>query len=89
MESGNTVYTKQQRIAELARIHPDVSFASLAHSIDLVWLCEAFGRTRKDGATGVDALTAEEYVQELNTNLRSLLERAKSGIVRILKISDW
>ena len=54
MESGNTVYTKQQRIAELARIHPDVSFTSLAHHIDLVWLYEAFGRTRKDGATGID-----------------------------------
>ncbi len=79
MESGNTVYTKQQRIAELARIHPDVSFTSLAYHIDLVWLYEAFGRTRKDGATGIDALTAEEYAKELNTNLRSLLERAKSG----------
>lgn len=79
MESGNTVYTKQQRIAELARIHPDVSFTSLAHHIDLVWLYEAFGRTRKDGATGVDSVTAEEYERELNTNLRSLLERAKSG----------
>jgi RNA-directed DNA polymerase len=79
MESGNTVYTKQQRIAELARIHPEVSFTSLAHHIDLVWLYEAFGRTRKDGATGVDAVTAEEYEQELNTNLQSLLERAKAG----------
>jgi RNA-directed DNA polymerase len=79
MESKDTVYTKQQRIAELARIHPDVSFTSLAHHIDLVWLYEAFGRTRKDGATGIDGQTAEEYEKELNTNLRSLLERAKSG----------
>jgi group II intron reverse transcriptase/maturase len=79
MESGNTVSTKQQRIAELARIHPDVSFTSLAHHIDLIWLYEAFGRTRKDGATGVDAVTAEEYEKELSTNLRSLLECAKSG----------
>ncbi len=79
MESGNTVFTKQQRIAELARIHPDVSFTSLAYHIDLVWLYEAFGRTRKDGATGVDAQTAEEYEKDLYTNLQSLLERAKSG----------
>jgi group II intron reverse transcriptase/maturase len=79
MESKDTVYTKQQRIAELARIHPDVSFTSLAHHIDLVWLYEAFGRTRKDGATGIDSVRAEEYEQELNTNLRSLLERAKTG----------
>ena len=72
MESENTVYTKQQRIAELARIHPDVSFTSLAHHIDLVWLYEAFGRTRKDGAPGIDKQTAEEYEKELNANLRSL-----------------
>lgn len=79
MESWKHVYTKQQRIAELARIHPEVSFPSLAHHIDLLWLHEAFRRTRKDGATGVDAQTAEEYQQELEANLRSLLERAKSG----------
>jgi group II intron reverse transcriptase/maturase len=56
-----------------------VSFSSLAHHIDLRWLHEAFQRTRKDGAVGVDGQTAEEYAKELGTNLRSLLERAKSG----------
>lgn len=79
MESWKHVYTKQQRIAELASIHPDVSFTSLAHHLDMMWLYEAFARTRKDGATGVDKQTAEEYRQELGANLRSLLERAKSG----------
>ncbi len=79
MESWEHVYTKQQRIAELARIHPEVSFTSLAHHVDVMWLYEAFARTRKDGATGVDKQTAEEYRQELGANLRSLLERAKSG----------
>lgn len=79
MESWEIVYTRQQRIAELARIHPDVSFTSLAHHIDETWLYEAFQRTRKDGAPGVDGQTAEEYQRELGANLRSLLERAKSG----------
>jgi RNA-directed DNA polymerase len=77
-ESGN-VSTKQRRIAELARIHPDVSFTSLAHHIDLGWLYEAYERTRKDGAVGVDKQTAGEYARELVANLKSLLERAKSG----------
>ncbi len=49
------VSTKQQRIAELARIHPEVSFTSLAHHIDLRWLHEAYLRTRKDGAVGIDS----------------------------------
>jgi len=78
MESGD-VSTKQQRIAELARIHPEVSFTSLAYHIDLKWLHEAYLRTRKDGAVGIDEQTAEDYQKNLGPNLRSLLERAKSG----------
>jgi len=78
MESKD-VSTKQRRIAELARIHPEVGFTLLAHHIDLEWLYEAYERTRKDGAVGVDEQTAEEYAWELGTNLKSLLERAKSG----------
>lgn len=74
-----TVSTKQQRIAELARIHPEVSFTSLAYHIDIRWLYEAYQRTRKDGAVGVDEQTAEEYAKDLGNNLKLLLERAKSG----------
>jgi hypothetical protein len=55
------VSTKQQRIAELASIHPEVSFTSLGHHIDLKWLHEAYLRTRKDGAVGIDEQTAEDY----------------------------
>ena len=73
------VSTKQRRIAELARIHPQVSFPSLAYHIDLPWLHEAYQRTRKDGAVGVDGQTAEEYAKDLGANLRDLLERAKAG----------
>jgi group II intron reverse transcriptase/maturase len=78
MESAD-VSTKQRQIAELARIHPEVSFTSLAHHIDLRWLHEAFQRTRKDAAVGVDGQTAEEYAKELGGNLRGLLEKAKAG----------
>jgi len=78
MESAD-VYTKQRRIAELARIHRGLSFTSLAHHIDLQWMREAYRRTRKDGATGVDGVSAEEYAKELAANLSLLLERAKSG----------
>jgi RNA-directed DNA polymerase len=85
MES-ESVYTKQRRIAELARIYPEVSFTSLAYHIDLKWLYEAYKRTRKDGAVGVDEQTAEEYAQDLGSNLRSLLERAKSGSYKALPV---
>ncbi|MCY7290185.1 MAG: group II intron reverse transcriptase/maturase [Cryobacterium sp.] len=73
------VSTKQQRIAELARRNPEMSFTSLAHHIDIDWLREAYHRTRKNGAAGVDGQTGEDYAADLESNLKSLLERAKSG----------
>jgi len=63
----------------LAREAPERSFRSLAHHIDLEFLHEAFRRTRKDGAPGVDGRTAEEYEEHLEENLQSLLDRFKSG----------
>src|SRR4029077_9481329 len=55
------------------------ALTTLAHYIDIDWLREAYRRTRKNGANGVDRQTAEEYASNLEVNLRSLLERAKSG----------
>ena len=74
-----TVFTKQRRIAELARNCPDMSFTNLAHHIDIIWLRKAYALTRKDGAVGVDGQTAEDYEVNLKDNLQDLLNRAKSG----------
>jgi group II intron reverse transcriptase/maturase len=63
----------------LARQGPQMAFTSLAHHIDIEWLREAYARTRKDGAVGVDGQTAAEYGANLEANLQSLLDRAKSG----------
>jgi len=73
------ISTKLQRVAKLAREMPQAALRSLAHYIDLDFLLEAYRRTRKDGATGVDGQTAEEYAEHLEENLRDLLNRAKSG----------
>jgi group II intron reverse transcriptase/maturase len=59
-----------------------MAFTSLAYLMDLDWLKEAYRRTRKDGAVGVDGVTADEYEQELEGNLQNLLDRAKSGTYR-------
>ena len=56
-----------------------MAFTSLAYLMDLDWLMEAYRRTRKDGAVGVDGVTAEDYEHDLEGNLQSLLDRAKSG----------
>ena len=76
------ISTRLERIATLARTLRDRPLTTLAHHIDLDWLREAHRRTRKDGATGVDGQTADEYAAHLEDNLRSLLERAKSGTYR-------
>ena len=77
--SPTTVSTKLQRIAKLAREAPDMAFTTLAHHIDSEWLHEAYRRTRKDGAVGVDGQSAEQYAEDLEANLQALLNRAKSG----------
>jgi RNA-directed DNA polymerase len=80
--SFDSVSTKQQRIAELAKQSPTMAFTSLNHHLDAAWLREAFYRTRRDGAPGVDGQTWAEYGEKLEENLRSLLDRAKSGTYR-------
>jgi RNA-directed DNA polymerase len=78
-QSSVDVSTKLERVAKQAREAPNLAFRSLAHLIDVDWLCEAYRRTRKDGARGVDGQSGQEYQANLEDNLRSLLERAKSG----------
>jgi len=82
MLSFGTVSPKLERIAELAKQAPDMAFTSLSHHIDIDWLREAYRRTRKDGAVGVDGQSAEEYATNLESNLQALLDRAKSGTYR-------
>jgi RNA-directed DNA polymerase len=71
--------TKRQWIAELARRKPGEVLFSLHHVIDLEWMQEAYELTRKDGATGIDGVTADDYEANLEANLADLLDRIKSG----------
>jgi len=74
-----SVSTKQERIAILARRDPRMAFTSLNHYVDYEWVKYAYECTRKDGAVGVDGATAEDYAANLEQNLLSLVERLKSG----------
>lgn len=82
MSSSENVSTKRLRIAELAKQSPQMAFTSLNHHLDVDWLRAAFYRTRKDGAVGVDGQTWKQYEANLEDNLRSLQDRAKSGTYR-------
>ena len=74
------VSTKRQRIAELARnrsgdgLHDPGALTSTSTGC-----AKPIGRTRKDGAVGVDGQTAADYEDNLEGNLQNLLDRAKSG----------
>lgn len=78
MESER-VSTNQRQIAELAKKTKGKPIYSLNQFLTIEWLREAYRRTRKTGAVGVDEVTVEEYEKKLETNLSSLLERMKSG----------
>jgi RNA-directed DNA polymerase len=80
-ESSNDISRRLDQIARAARARPG-AITTLAHHIDLAWLREAHRRTRKDGACGVDGRSSGEYAMKLEDNLRSLLDRAKSGTYR-------
>ena len=80
------ISTKLQRRATLAREDPERVLTTLAHHIDLPFLREAYRRTRKDGAVGVDGQTAQRYAEDLDANLTSLLHRFKSGTYYALPV---
>lgn len=76
------VSTRQRRIANIAKSHPNEAIHALSHYIDLKWLYVAYLDTRKDGAIGIDGVTAEEYEANLKINLENLLDKLKSGKYR-------
>jgi hypothetical protein len=85
LRNSTNVSTKQERIAALAKQSPLMAFTSLAHLMDIDWLKKAYRRTRKDGAAGVDGVTADEYEQDLGPYRKSFQE---SGLSPASKQSD-
>lgn len=80
--SSPTVSTRLERIAKLAQEMPDRPLTTLAHHMNIDFLREAYRRTRKVGARGVDGQSAEQYAQHLEANLQTLFDRVKSGTYR-------
>ena len=77
--SSGDVYTERLRIGILAETYPEMSFTSLNHLLQIETLEDAFHKTRKGGALGVDGVSGADYEANLRGNLQSLLDRAKSG----------
>jgi retron-type reverse transcriptase len=68
---------KLQRIAEQAQRYPEMVFNNVFHLIDRDFLREAYRQTRKNSAPGVDKVTAKQYAEDLDENLRDLHERLR------------
>ena len=81
-EFWDNMYTKQRRIAEVAEKHTGQSLVSVAQHIDVQWMYCAYEWTRKDGAAGIDGVTAAEYEVGLWERLQNLVELLKSGKYR-------
>ena len=74
-----TVSLKLCQLREQAQAHPDRVFTTLHHLIDVDFLREAYRRTNKKAAAGVDEVTAAEYAAHLEENLNDLYRRYREG----------
>ena len=76
---SQTVSTQLHEIAQEASQNPEWVFTTLAHRIDVEFLCEAYTKLNKKGAPGLNKVTAAEYRENLEQNLIDLHERLKGG----------
>jgi len=75
----DNMLTKQRRIAKAAEKHTGKSLTNVAQYIDAQWMYCAYEWTRRDGAAGIDGVTAAEYEAGLREKLENLVELLKRG----------
>lgn len=74
--------TKLTRITELAKTNHDMTFTSLAHLLDEVNLKQCHHELPSGKATGVNGVTKEDYENELDENIQTLVARLKKKAYR-------
>jgi len=74
--------TSLQGIAQKAREQKGHRFQDLYGMLNEEFLLECWREIRKDAAYGVDKVSAEEYEQNQEENIRDLVERLKQGRYR-------
>lgn len=73
----DSMATKLERIAEVARTRPTEKFTSLAHLINENMLTTCHKEMDKNKAVGADGVTKEEYEVNLGENIKDLIARMK------------
>lgn len=88
-EADRRVETRLGILTEKARANPKLRFTSLAHYLNEDFLRGCFEEMRRKKATGgrpkasgVDGIGAEEYAENLEANLKGLVERMKAKAYR-------
>jgi hypothetical protein len=70
---------KLQKIAQQAQRSPAMVCNNVSHLIDQECWLEAYRQTRKSSAPGGDQVTATQYAEHLDDNLRDLPERLRAN----------
>ena len=71
------VETKLERISQLSKQNPDMVFTSVGHLINEEMLMECHKDMDGDKAVGIDGVTKEMYGDNLEENVKALVERLK------------
>jgi len=70
---------KLQRSAQQAKPYPAMVCNNVFHLIDGEFRREAYPQTHKSSAPGMDQVTAKQYAENLDENLRELHERRRDN----------
>lgn len=74
--------TKIARINEIAKTKPETVFTSIYHLINNELLKECFDELDGNKATGLDKVTKDMYLMNLDNNLNNLVEKLKTKSYR-------
>ena len=83
-QNRNSVSQALERIRQVARTRKKEQFTTLLHHINVDMLRQAFCEIKRKAAPGVDGLTWNGYVADLERNLVDLHERIHRGTYRAL-----
>jgi RNA-directed DNA polymerase len=73
-----TTATKLLQISKVSKDKPNYKFVSLASLLTTNYLTECYHELKKNKAPGIDGVSVEQYGEELEGNLRNLVERMKT-----------
>jgi len=78
LRGGQRKSTKLPSLSSRAGENPQLKFTSLAHLLSVDFLKRAFRELKRNKAPGVDGVSVKRYGENLEENLKNLVERLKA-----------